>query len=710
MEKTTQPMCSIQQQASQRDIFRLSALLFSEFNNDFSNEEVLLSIIKCVLVELNNRPVDIFELQTAILEHFTIIVTDDEIIAVVARNQSQFCLQEHSTHKKYSLSVEEYQKANEETSQNIDYYIEQFIATFNPEAPDLCRDSIYKYLYELTTTNINSYRVMFSLLSTNRKFSESDFSVESDKFTDEQQDYIHSFVEWDNAEKSIALANIVFCCLEYCLFVSGDKDNDLLSDYIKNRVVFLDTNIIFRALGINGQARKRMIISFINKCQQAKIQLVITTYTRNEFFDTIDYYLKQISMYPRGGIFLGAYETISDYSIYEYYSEWSSTHPDLPLSYFRATLKSEYELFINTYNILANIGVPINVFSKKATDKRKRYEEEITAIKCDLRSLDIWEPTPRYEHDATIVFIAEEIAEISKNEGKKLESFVASTDKALRFWDIMRADQTRPVVVYPSQLFLVLVKICGRSEDDLKSFVSFINVRRRSKQLTAEKANIILSGISTITDDIGTQRILVSSIFDDEFQKVIRNSNTDNELYENTKKFSQNYLDSQLAETKAALEESEQRSKEETYKNGKIAEEVATLKQAQIEHEAKNNDTIKKVQAIAEEETRLEYMLNSFIYPVVISIVSLGLISFILLQFLFYNASWNIIAHFCNGSSPIPICVIIDKYLGVIDSILLFILGYLFKAFIDKRKNKAEREIYKQDLIKAYMSKHGFTV
>jgi len=55
--------------------------------------------------------------------------------------------------------------------------------------------------------------------------------------------------------------------------------------------------------------------------KQAKIEIVISTYTKSEFFDAVDYYIGQINEFLRGEIYLDAYEGLSDYNVYAFYNE-----------------------------------------------------------------------------------------------------------------------------------------------------------------------------------------------------------------------------------------------------------------------------------------------------------------------------------------------------------------------------------------------------
>ena len=167
---------------------------------------------------------------------------------------------------------------------------------------------------------------------------------------------------------------------------------------------------------------------------------------------------------------------------------------------------------VKEYSIIDDQKIPKATYdSEEFKQIRNSYSSAIKKIKNELRDRYISEDG-RYSlkdsHDATVV----RYVEIRRDEDQDADLFFVSSDKILRYWDLSRPEKEYPVVIYPSQLFLVLIKTCGRSENDFDSFVSFINVRSAHHQMPAEKANAIISGISTITEDIKTQKVLISIV------------------------------------------------------------------------------------------------------------------------------------------------------------------------------------------------------
>lgn len=688
-----------------QEMFRLAALIFSEYTNEVSKNEILYGIIKSVFVDEDNQEVDIDTITANVLNRYSLIITDEEANVVINQHYSSFESRMKNDCDCFKLTDREYKKTKEEMSNNIGKYIVEYINSNPCDDSFFCQNAIYKYLYKLLSTNINSYQLMFSKIKLNQNIYDSDIFIDIDGFSDEEIVCIHGFLEWDNPRKNESLINIISCCLEYCLLVTGDG-NSIIADYIQNRVIFLDTNIIFRAIGINGKARQNVTQAFLKKAEQAKLKIIITSFTRTEFFETIEKYISQILLYDSGEIFSGAYEQLSDYNIFSFYYEWLESHAGLSLKYFREYIKSCYDRLVSEFGISTNLSEKINIYSKEAIEKRRKYEYEITDIKNKLRNLET-DFYHRYEHDALLVFIAEETYDKMKLEGKQSECIIVSTDRVLRFWDVKRENNRIPLVVYPSQLFLILVKLCGRSTDDMKSFISFINVRSRSKQLTPEKANVVISGISSITNDLNSQRILVSSVFDDDFQKIIKGSNDDKELYNNVQNFSQNYLQVKLEEkdlaTQTATSELEKvniQLQDEQCKS----DELEGVLRREIE-DKKNRDN--KVLNFAKSHVSWKGFLIYDLFPLITIILTSVFLVFIFLQIFFCQMEWNIVTKFIIKMEGTTLGDGVDGFALAIDGVIAAFLGWLYGIIL---KNKLFHANMKTDYLerqaKLYIKKN----
>ena len=531
----------------QKDIFRLAAAIYSENNDAVYESEIQEQIIECMFTSTGNEYFTISEIISSVLEIYKYHISEEEVEKIIKKTRGKFQQVTKDGCKAYSLTKQAYDEAETLQKNNIDSYIDLFIKERNINDPEKCKNAIHVYLYELTTTNINSYRVLLEGKD-GTQFTSDELSVDVSDLNDIEKSLVHDFLSWNNPEKNAALGNLVFCCLEYCLLINGDTPNNLLKRYIKTRDIYLDTNIIFRALGINGESRKKVILAFIKKCKQASIKLYITHNTRKEFFDTINYYVNQMQHLKKGTIFPGAYDQITDYNIFSFYEEWYRNHANTSLKYFITYINSQYMEFVKEFCIEDDAMIPASIYNSSIFKaERNNYSASIKNVKQKIN--DDYTPedyryTQRDSHDATVV----RYIELLRIKTNAKDIFLVSSDKALRLWDMNRTNSIYPVVIYPSQLFLILLKTCGRSENDYDCFVNFINIRPTSKQVSPENAHAIISGISSITEDIKTQKYLVASVFGEEFQNVIRNSSSDIELYEKVQTITQNYLEEQLKE------------------------------------------------------------------------------------------------------------------------------------------------------------------
>jgi len=717
--------------AQQKDLFRLAASLYSETNDLYSEFETQLQVIKCVFVSCDNREMTSEEVIVELLNLYKYHIAEDEFRNIVEIAQNAFVVAKVGKDNVFKLTEDAYMQTVEAQKHGIDFYIDKYVEEICAQNIEECKDSIHQYLYELTTTNVNSYRVLLHGRE-GVDFSDRDLSVNIDYLSDKQKQIVQGFLDWDNAEKNISLCNVVYCCLEYCLLVNGDAPNKLLHDVIREREIYLDTNIIFRVLGINGVAYQKVIEAFLSKCLQAKIKIIVSSLSRKEFFDSIDYYCKKIAQFPRGNTYLYAYEQLSDYSIFSFYESWHQEHPTLSLKNFIHYIRSLYKKFIAKYGIIDDYQVPYSVYnSPEFKEKQKSYALSIRKIKQELKPRAAFETEyisdfgQRDNHDASIVHYIELLR---RNTQEEKEIFLISSDRALRYWDMKRSESLYPIVVYPSQLFLILIKLCGRSSDDYGSFVSFINIRAKSKQITPETANIIISGISSITEDLETQKVLVSAVYDDEFQSILQHSKTDDELFKQTQQFTQNYLadqlidrDKKIAAISKVAEQNSQQIERMRVEAERVKAETEQMKAEAVENKRRmtslqedsrthlQNYNTQKVQIyeFAKKHIMPMFCLRYYIIPVFLIILVLAFVSFIVLQFFFCDEEWNFVILFFNWMKETIFGKEVGDLIYVIDGAFFGALIFLLKKGMKNPFDTDAMEQAKSNMVENYIKKNN---
>lgn len=695
--------------AMQKDIFRLAAAIYSESNDVVSDAEIQLQIIKCMFVVTGNDYYTKSEIISKVLEIYRYHISEDEVDNTLLKTRGVFQSATKDNEKAFCLTKAACSECEKSQKNNIDSFIDMFIDENGIDDPETCKNAIHIYLYELTTTNINSYRVLLSGKD-GTQFTNSELSVDVSNLSDAEKQLVHDFLAWDNLSKNVALGNLVYCCMEYCLLINGDSPNNLIKGFIRRREIYLDTNVIFRALGINGTPRQNVVIAFLRKCKQAKLKLIISHATKTEFFDTINYYVSQMERYPRGEIYSGAYEQITDYNIFVFYESWRQEHTQMSLKYFTTYIRSLYLKLIKEYGIDDDEKIPGTIYhSDKFKDKRNQYSASIKRVKQGIKAdylSDDYHYSQRDSHDATVV----RYIELLREKADDKDIFLASSDRALRLWDMNRLEVKYPVVVYPSQLFLVLLKTCGRSENDYDSFVSFINIRPSSKRVSPENAHIILSGISSITEDIKAQEQLVAAVFNEEFQNVIKNSTSDTDLYEKVQRISQNYLDEELqkketeiqdlqadvsrygAEGKALQEKIDKQSNTLKEKNRIIKRQDEQIKQKQ-----------EKIISYAERKTLLKFIAKTYMLPCLLVLLTLVFVLFIILQFILKESSWNFAVMFFEWIKTTYFGILVGDFVYVIDLAFFAGISWLLHKWMINPFNKDENELRRMEYVQHYI-------
>lgn len=189
--------------AMQKDIFRFAATLFAENNSVYSALESQLQMIKCIFVKNGNSYLSVAEIAEQLLQIYKYHISDNEILAALTKHIKTFQITYIDDGKSYKLLDDVYAETVELQKNNIDSYIDKFVATFEIVDSEICKEAIHKYLYKLTTTNINSYRVLL-YGKDETKFTESELSVNVNSLNDRELHLVHDFIDWDNGEKNIA--------------------------------------------------------------------------------------------------------------------------------------------------------------------------------------------------------------------------------------------------------------------------------------------------------------------------------------------------------------------------------------------------------------------------------------------------------------------------------------------------------------------------
>lgn len=242
---------------------------------------------------------------------------------------------------------------------------------------------------------------------------------------------------------------------------------------------------------------------------------------------------------------------------------------------------------------------------------------------------------------------------------------------------------------------------------------SFINIRPKSKQISPENANIILSGISSITEDIKTQEHLVAAVYSDEFQNVIKNSSSDMDLYEKVQRITQNYLDEELRKKEDQIQSLQtdvsQRGAEVEAMQERFEEQSHALEDSKRQIENQTEELKKKQEQIinlATSKIMAKYIWINYVLPILLALLVVFLVIFIGLQFICKDKEWNFAILFYEWIRSTYFGMCVGDFVYAIDGVFAGIVGYFLKKWMRNPFNATKKKKSKMDLVQKYIDDH----
>ena len=166
---------------------------------------------------------------------------------------------------------------------------------------------------------------------------------------------------------------------------------------------------------------------------------------------------------------------------------------------------------LKLYNIDEDYKTPLDsdIYDKKI----EQYKEEIARIKYTKRE-------QQHHYDACNLLWLE------LNRGNNninlidCKYYFISTDQKLKQWDESHS-LAQPLLLLPSQWMTLILKYFSRTDDDFKSFISFLNLPKNDSILTETDLQIVLAGISEITEDFDLQDHIVADMVASKFKGIL---------------------------------------------------------------------------------------------------------------------------------------------------------------------------------------------
>lgn len=487
-----------------QNIFRLSATIYANNNYEISTIQLHKRVIEDALLQIDNSDgVSLDYLADYIEREYLFGFSDEELKKVLNNEKFKdvFYVKPVIGGFLYLLTPGRKAILKSRNTKVLGDYIREYLELSS--LPLEKEVSIYRYLYDVFTTNVDGFRRMFDVKNAQ------ELTVHHSPQPDDI-DLINGFLNWDNHEKNNAIFNLASYALEFCMMTSK-KGCSLKIDSLQSKTFYLDTNILYRALGINGEDRKSRALSLFRKLIDTKSSIKISNVTLEEFQSSLATYIKKLRKSETPAIQSKVYtEYVSYDDIWRFYHSWASKRQKPSIDIFAATLESQLESLLEDYNI--------------EVDNLHPYSEEenkdlLNEMAAQIRGLSDNKQFNAAYNDAENILWVEKSRIAGQCSLFSIKTFLLSSDWGLYYWDSRYHSKDAPVVIMPSQWLSLLLRYGSRSNDDFKSFVCFLNIQSKDGILNSEQIDSILAGISETTTDLQQQRYLLEKIIENEFKQ-----------------------------------------------------------------------------------------------------------------------------------------------------------------------------------------------
>ncbi|MDA9327387.1 MICOS complex subunit MIC60 [Flavobacteriaceae bacterium] len=523
-------------------ILRTSAVLFAEDSKNINPTIIKRKMIESVFLELENKTVTIVQLVDYLKKFIDLDFTEEEVIGIINSTKEGYFdlipIKELSK-TKVKLTTVRYKRVLQKVE---DLSFDDIVDLFGKEIYEGevkfndIKDTIHSYVYYLINTNHNTLTKILS-----GTHSEGDISLCESEFVLSERDLINQFINWDNSAKNKALFALISYSIEYCLVVNN-ADSDSFIESLKDKNFFLDSNIIYRALGINGEIRKKRVLSFLDKCKENGQVFSITKHTYKEFTNTLKHHVKGLNKYSADKINPEIFERFHlDGDITSLYYKWKSDRSSGSPEMFQMYVDGLFKSFLEEYSITQVNKTPYD-------DSTQEHKDKISDLVSDIEKFKENGQYDLHEVDAENIVLIESLRDGNNSNLAETKIYLASTDQRLRHWDYTRS-KFQPIVLLPSHWMSLLLRYVSRTDSDYKAFTSFLKLKNGNSSLKVEHLEHVINGISNVTNDFENQTIIADSMLEHRFDAILEGL-SDEQQIEEIEQFAEKELDNQLKRQK----------------------------------------------------------------------------------------------------------------------------------------------------------------
>lgn len=628
------------------EIFRLAAVLYADNNYEVSIKTLHRKVIESIFIDNNNDFIGLHSLIDKLKIQYNLDFTEEEIREVISDvdyfNTSNCKIEEF----KITLTQKRFETVQSKiVKNNLDYFIEEFHKSNSQFDLKELKTILYRFLYEIFQTNVTSFsKLVDPTVHIKDLLGNNDHNLNPLEI-----DIINTFLNWDNDEKNKMIFDVSNLALEYCL-ITNKKGTSFKLENLKNKVFYLDTNVIFRAIGINGENRKNRTLTFLEKFKDAKESLYISKYTIDEIKKTLDFYIGQMAKFNTAKINSEVFLTFrKSQDFIDYYHLWRRKRVNDSTELFTAHIFSLIDDLKKKFDIEEDYKVHFDIKDSKIEELLLDMGSQINSFKSERRPSNLEASIL----DAKNIQVIKHLRNGHYANIFDCKYYFISADQLLRKWDYSQ-NNSIPIVLLPSQWMSILLRYLNRTNDDFKSFVSFLNISNGEKGISNENLQLILNGISEITTDFTQQSSIISQMIDIGFKGILDKTNTEEEIIEKSRIFAKSQLElkvQELEKSKTRLENKFEKYQEKTSNAIEELQQIKAVEKEQKNAEIEKNNKVRNELINTKAKLDLSKYKSKAFYCIPILVICL---IFIVLLFAWQEEGWNMVSVYTKYANSLP--------------------------------------------------------
>lgn len=469
------------------NIFRINCLIGDKDSNNLKG--IIDSILCEYLYENGNTEVSSKDCFKYITEIFNVKIDLDFLRGVIDNGRS-FDISNVDDDFLIKLTGDRIEKIRAKLkTDSIEVWLTEYCESNSLDKP--IEGRIKDILYSTIYTNINTF------VSSDLRTLLSEKVV--NKHNQIDIDHFNSFLDWDNENKNEALYKCFVKAIEFGILTSGRGIKEFSEKIFDNKTYLLDTNILFRLLGIGGIERQASIEQLMDNCHSAGIGFKISFVSETEFNRKLDErvnYLNKVSSMQDFDILSELIESGSsgiNFGFETCYVQLRKKGIVKSPNDFQFHIKTELRKLKTKYDI-ENLSIKDKLDPKqlkKISDhffKQKRSEYNVYTYSKKAA-----------EVDAVNVIQVNNIRGENSYNYSDIKSFYLTTDRTLN--KVLAENQTRiPESILPSQLYLLHKGENDiNSSEDYRDFTKFLKRRTTQFKLAGNAVLQYIDEIRTIT-------------------------------------------------------------------------------------------------------------------------------------------------------------------------------------------------------------------